>query len=266
MVPEIIQSLASTASAKDLLVEVYGDLAKPGVSQVGKALGTVVGIGNTILWPIQLLNERAKIALEANLERYREKMASVPIENVSEVAPEIGVPVAEKLSYVSDTELRELYTSLLYKASNTETLSQAHPSFVNILNNLSPDEARLLQQFQKQVGSTPFISAKYTKMASPNERHSLQFIDCHFAMSKETKILFIENLQAYISNLEGLGLINVRKDVLVVPKDCYPPLEDDLRLKYRDAPRPAGYTDLQFDRGKIEVSNFGWLFLRCCAD
>ena len=42
-----------------LLKEVYGDLAKPGVEQVGKALGTVIGLGNTILWPIALANEKA---------------------------------------------------------------------------------------------------------------------------------------------------------------------------------------------------------------
>ena len=64
-----------------LLQEVYGDLAKPGVRQVGKALRTVLGLGNTILWPLAWANERSKIALEYNLERYRKKMEGTPDED-----------------------------------------------------------------------------------------------------------------------------------------------------------------------------------------
>ena len=37
----------------EILKEVYGDLAKPGAQQAGKALGTIVGLGNTILWPVE---------------------------------------------------------------------------------------------------------------------------------------------------------------------------------------------------------------------
>lgn len=56
-----------------LLIEIYGDIARPGVRQVGKALETVIGLGNTILWPIALANEHSRMALENNLERYRKK-------------------------------------------------------------------------------------------------------------------------------------------------------------------------------------------------
>jgi len=40
----------------DLIKEIYGDLAKPGVTQVGNALGTVIGLLNTCLSPIKYLN------------------------------------------------------------------------------------------------------------------------------------------------------------------------------------------------------------------
>ena len=74
-----------------LLKEIYGDALKPGVSQVGKALGTVLGLGNTILLPIYLLNERTKLIVEKNLEQYRESLKDVP-------EAEIGNPtIYEKL-------------------------------------------------------------------------------------------------------------------------------------------------------------------------
>lgn len=55
--PEVIRE---GLKVPGLIVEVYGDLAKPGVQQVGKALETVLGLGNTILWPLALANARAR--------------------------------------------------------------------------------------------------------------------------------------------------------------------------------------------------------------
>ena len=102
MPSDLIPVALRELDAKGLLKQVYGDLAKPGVTQVGLALSTVLGLGSTILWPIQLLNERTKLFLEANLERYREKLAGVSPEQIVPVPTEIGVPLAEKLSYVTD--------------------------------------------------------------------------------------------------------------------------------------------------------------------
>ena len=61
--------LTEAAQIPGLLKEIYGDLAKPGVTQVGKALSTIIGLGNTLLWPIQILNERAKLTLADNLNK-----------------------------------------------------------------------------------------------------------------------------------------------------------------------------------------------------
>lgn len=128
-----LQVVQDALKVPGLLVEIYGDLARPGVKQVGKALETVIGLGNTVLWPVAWANERSRIALEKNLERYRKEMESVPEEKVVGIAPEIGVPVAEKLSYVQDERLSALYVKLLAAASNVERLQYAHPSFVNVI-------------------------------------------------------------------------------------------------------------------------------------
>ena len=80
-----------------LLSDIYGDLLKPGVKQAGKALETIIGLGNTILWPIALGNERARVALERNLEKYRSQLENIPEEGIVAVPAEIGVPIAEKL-------------------------------------------------------------------------------------------------------------------------------------------------------------------------
>lgn len=98
-----------------LIVEIYGDVAKPGVKQVGKALDTVLGLGNTLLWPVYLVNEKSKLSIQKNLESYRKKLENIPEDKIINVAPEIGVPIAEKLSYVSDESISNLYVTFLLK-------------------------------------------------------------------------------------------------------------------------------------------------------
>ena len=151
MTNEMFPVLKEAAQIPGLLKEIYGDLAKPGVSQVGKALSAILGLGNTILWPILLFNERAKIALEENLEKYREQLKNIPNEQISKVPPELGVPIVEKLSYINDEQLSDLYINLLAKSSSIDFSHVAHPSFVNVINAFSPDEALLLQYIKDDI-------------------------------------------------------------------------------------------------------------------
>ena len=50
--------------------EAYKDiLSNPG-KKIGEALGTIMNIGNTLLWPVKWANERTRIYFENNLKKY----------------------------------------------------------------------------------------------------------------------------------------------------------------------------------------------------
>lgn len=246
-----------------LLVEIYGDLAKPGVKQAGRALETVIGLGNTILWPIAWANERTRIALEKNLEKYRKKMESVPEDKVVGVAPEIGVPIAEKLAYVTDERLTGLYVKLLATASSLETLGNAHPSFVNIINNLSPDEARLLEYFVSK-DTMPFVLG----LALESSKSKYRIIsDPIVPQEALVGLAFPLNMDAYLSNLAGLGLLEIREDKRLSDDAIYEPLlehsKNELEMIVTQVPIYAGRT-LEFQKGSIAITGFGRKFIVAC--
>lgn len=257
---ELLPALTKAASEQGLLKEIYGDLAKPGVSQVGKALGVVLGLGSTMLWPIQLINEKCRILLERNLDYYRDKLKDIPEDQIVPVATEIGVPLAEKLSYVQDPDLRELYTNLLVKASTMHGQQTAHPSFVNIINNLSPDEANLLTFLEKR-SAHPFVAAKWT---NPIKNHWIRIVDLVLAIDDDIKLEYFNNLVAYMSNLEGLGLIDIRRDIFVVPESLYDPIEAALKDQFKPTIAPPEFPELRLERGRIDVTPFGQLFFAAC--
>ena len=249
------------AKLQDLLKEIYGDLLKPGVKQLGKALETVLGLGNTILLPLTLLNEKARITLQQNLEKYRQQIQDVPEENIALVPPEIGTPIVEKLTYVSDDELSGLYVNLLAKASTVDTNHLAHPGFVNIINCLCPDEVILLRELYRR-GPLPFVSVK---LVDKKDESLFQPIgDLHTGVEKELDLVFPDNSQAYLSNFEGLGLIHVRRDIYLDNQRFYDPLEKLYRPQYESMPFDKKKKKLEFKRGKIDVTPYGSMFMNAC--
>lgn len=243
-----------------LLVEIYGDLARPGVQQVGKALGTVLGLGNTVLWPIHLANERSRLCLEKHLEDYRMRLQHVEMEKIVPVAPEIGVPIAEKLTYVCDTKLADMYLALLAKAANTDYVWEAHPSFVNVINNLSPDEAQLLEYFVTD-SDIEFVTAKWWSEAIYSFAGDLLIAPKH-----STALLYPQNAPAYFSNLVGLGLVAIHHERAVArePTDVYPALEDYWSKQFPAEMAPEAGRILKFERGVVSITTFGHQFIHAC--
>lgn len=251
------QLAVETVKNPNVITAIYGDLLKPGVTQVGKALGTVIGLGNTALWPIQLLNERSRIFLERNLEKYRESLENIPEEKIIEVSPEIGVPIAEKLSFVQDETLSTLYVSLLATASSIDTIKYAHPSYVNIINNLCPDEARMITNFQE--AAVPCITKKWVSLDRTAVDENIFTLPGQFI-----GVQFPENLPAYLSNLIGLGLLNISRNLVMVNAN-YEGIEQYVRsnpLLHNDNPFPTA--ELCFDRHYLYVTSFGLAFSNAC--
>lgn len=249
------------AQSQNILLEVYRDLAKPGVQQAGKALGAVVGLGNTILWPIHLINEKSRMTLESNLEKFRIKLEHATENEICPITPEIGVPIAEKLPYVTNELISEMYLELLKKASLIESASVAHPSFVNIIENLSPDEAVLLQTSQHQLDGIPFIEMRF-QYKTQQKWHTL-----HPMILEEkyyTSLNYPNNLPAYISNLEGLGIFKVQDNIYLDKDEIYSELEDFGKRQYSSIAVIDDQRELTPNRGRILITGFAHLFLRAC--
>jgi hypothetical protein len=254
MLNEIV---ATITGDKGLLKEVYGDLAKPGITQVGLALETILGLGNTVMLPIQLLNAKGKYTIENNFNRYRKKLENKEVCEVVGVVPEIGVPIVEKLAYVTNEQLVELYTELLAKASIKSQNKFAHPNFVNIIASLSPDEALLIRAL-KGKESLPFID-KTLK----NSSGGYQIIEPLITGLDSTDgIVYPTNTKAYLSNLEALGLLKVRRDIWSTDNLVYE------QLSQRHEINIAGSNEYKSDikKGIIEITNLGKMFIQSCID
>lgn len=208
----------SNVLGMELVKEIYGDLAKPGVSQVGKALGTIFSVVNVPLHSLHSWSEKKRLITEQNLESFREKISHVPLEQVIEAAPEIGVPIIEKLTYVENEDLSELYQRVLLSATDLRRNANAHPSFINVINNLSPDEAKLIGKLQDEI----LCVEPRAVNANGYKLFAREFLtEC-----STDGLFFPNNESAYFRNLEGLGLLRIHFDIYRQDEVQYKSLEN----------------------------------------
>lgn len=249
----------------DLLKEIYGDVAKPGVVQVGIALATVIGLLNTCLSPIKFLNEKTELNRQNNLKLLAKRFSEIPPENIIEAPPEIAVPIAEKLGYVSNDELRNLYIELLAKAATKDLNNKAHPSFVNIINNLCPDEAVLIKRLRNRI-DIPFVDIELKKNDGQYGTLSMEEL---VVIIPDLKLTFNENLSAYFSNLAGAGLVEIDNTHWVSDETKYDIYEqylldrkDTYEYIYKDIIEKYPKREYGIKMGLIKVTNFGDMFFK----
>lgn len=256
---ELIAVLRELGKAPGLLKEVYGDLAKPGVTEVGKAIGNILGLGNTALWPIALANGAADIALKANLERLRVRLSSVPSTDISQVPPEVGVPLTEKMAIIRDGSIAALYVELLAKASINFQSHFVHPAFVNLVENLSPDEAYILPYFEKRL---PKVDVRLVADSGTVFKYVFKN---RIELPLPRSLDFPINFDGYINNLQRLGIIEISDNLQIKEEidpyqlliNMYGPLSESIA-------KSDGFGKPVITKGMISPTEFGKLFIRAC--
>lgn len=151
--------------AKVLVPEVYKDLAKPAVSEIGTVAGRTV---KALLAPIRVLLwgwERIEEVVENGVKKKFEK---IPEERRKTPDPEIAVPLIQALEYTAQNEtLREMYINLLANSMDIAKEKVIHPSFVEIIKRMNSLDAKVFDKLSRETGYqkilNPTISIKGQK-------------------------------------------------------------------------------------------------------
>lgn len=280
--------------------KLYEDLFQPSLKKAGEALSTVIDLSNLILLPLKLANEKSRLYLKANLNRYEKKLSGTKNEDLIQVPEYVGLPILEKLASLNEKFLSEGFINLLAKASTVHTIGQVHPSFINILNNISSDEAKILFHY-KNINHIPLIDLftlrfieKIQKPKNIDSRVILsrgqlkELIEFNLQDKEETKIRmawnltgiqnevnldFKGNIDLYIENLNKLGVINIERGTYSkTDEDKYRKLEEidyvnvilDSQKLIKEIDSQEFKFELLIERGSIEFTEIGKSFLKAC--
>lgn len=247
-------------------VPVYQDVVQPAAKEVGVALQTVAKTVHLLLAPISGLVWGYDQVKEFVGTRVAEKLRKVPEERLRTPEPNIAGPTLESLRYTGHKEdLRELYASLLATAMDAETMAQAHPAFVEIIRQLSPDEAKIMRGLAYS-GAEAFVDVRDHQDTPPVGGH---WVLKYFSLVPyNVDCANPEFGPTYVVNLQRLGLIELRENYRLNPRhgiDQYKLLRDHPIIKalIEKISKESGHR-ADISEGAIHLTPLGHQFCNAC--
>ncbi|GAB4045614.1 DUF4393 domain-containing protein [Spirosoma litoris] len=251
--------------SESLLLEIYKDLAQPGVKKVGMALETVFDFASLPLMPFKYGTMAVRLNMENKFERYRKKLEAVPVEKIAVVPPEIGVPIMESLTHTTNENLSELFLNLLAKASHVDTAGEAHPAFISIIKELAVDEAKILQLLNNN-NVLPYCNLE----VSINDAGNTADLSRYLTLTNAIKLDFPTNTEAYYSHLIAKGIIQDFEQRLINQQPVYEAIKQEYQELYevwekgiKNNPSAEGWK-LSWTTAHFKVTDFGRVFMKAC--
>ncbi len=245
--------------SKGVIEKAYDDMIHPSAESIGNTISLLprtigVWLGK---WEKWVINGEESIRLTASA--VREKAAQIPEEKLMEPEAYVAIPAIQQLSYCYDSEeLREMYANLLLSSMNVDTKYQVHPSFVDIIKQLTPDEAKLLKRLS-EGDEFPLIDVKI-KAPSGGYHRVLH----NFTNVSEEVCECPSNIFSYLDNFERLKLIDIKNDEFFTDKSLYKPLEEHAEMQdLMSTTLPAGHK-YEIKHGMFRLTAFGKDFIKIC--
>jgi hypothetical protein len=253
---DAIEAVTGLAKA----VPVYQDLLQPSAIEIGtnlqKAIHMALAPISGMVWGYEKIEEFVKVSVARRLEQ-------VPLERIKTPLPQIAGPTLEALKYTGhDENLREMFSKLLATAIDEKTAMTAHPSFVEIIRQLSSDEAKICKLLKRSHLDSPVVNI-LEKTGDNRERiYVLNFS----TLGYEAGCHFPKMIQRYLDNLDRLALIDVRFDRWIVDDNAYSVIEFhsdycEIIQKLTDTGKAW-----RLEKGMILKTNFGVQFFAACVD
>lgn len=136
-----LAQLAKTPLAQEIYKDGVKKPLKKASDLVASALGTI--------------GKLVEVASERTIAAFAEAEEMVPAERRVEPPPEIVGPAVMDMVFLDDDSLaRKMFIRLLARAMDKERQNEAHPAFVRVIEQLSPDEALIMKYAERREKGT----------------------------------------------------------------------------------------------------------------
>jgi hypothetical protein len=247
-------------------VPVYQDVVQPAAKEIGIALQTVAKTLHVVVSPAAAVHfgyEKLRDYLNTKLS---EKLRHVPPERIKPPDLNVAVPALEGLTYSEDDDLRELFTNLLASSMDEKTAQDAHPSFAQVIKQMSPDEARILKFIsddQRYYENGHPLIWVYIHLEGSDERES--YIPRFSTLAEDAGCKRPESFHAYLDNLQRLKLIEIRQATDTDGED-FKALRSHPNIVHRDIIfRNHGWGHADYKGEYITRTAFGSVFIKACV-
>jgi len=235
---------------------------QPGAPQADTATETAESAIHAALAPIRSLVWGFEQLEEFLANHVGAKLKNTPAEQIVTPKANIVAPALEAVRFaLSEPHLQEAYANLIATAMTDRMRDRVFPSFVEILKQLTPDEARILRRLATRA-PVPIVHIR-----RENEKRQGTIIARNLSLvALEAGCHFPNNVQSYLDNLDRLGVVRMfSRGSFYTDDGLYSALETNsavLALKASIALAP-GLT-ARFERSGLELTALGVSLIEAC--
>lgn len=254
-------------------ITIIGEVIKaagenPQVREAGQQLGqtalTLTKTINNALIPLAAVNFAFEKARKYFAEKFPSDMATkaaqIPAEQVIEPKASIAGPALQGLAFSHEEEnLKEMYLNLLASAMDARVASGVHPAFVEIVKQLSAEDARLVRGALQSKAGIPIVELRLNVAEGRGwnllHRHLLNMHDTESNLPVEDP-----TVPAMVDNWIRLGLVEVDYDKHLTDGGHYSWVENRPELKRYRETREVDGKKVIFQKGLMVRTALGEKF------
>lgn len=193
-----------------------------------------------------------------------EKTAHIPEERLVSPPPSVALPAMQGLSYsLDEPDLKEMYLNLLTTATDASMSEEAHPSFAEIIKQLSAAEARLLLTALRGA-VLPIVRLQRKAVEGPGETDILNHL-LEVRNTESNEPAEIASLPVWIDNWVRLGLVEVDYSRTLVAQSRYEWVEQQPEFDRLQAEDERGRDSIKIQKGTLAPTDFGRRFAKAVA-
>lgn len=227
---------------------------------------TISSIWLIVFGNIDIYAEKKEYERQLNLQAFKNelenKVSSIAEEKLTEPSLHILGPTLEASKYYFECEeLRSMFANLITSSINKDTTDKAHPSFVEIIKQISPDEAKIIKLLS-DYKSKPIIKIR---VLNKDIDHYTEPLTNFSLLPYSAKCNHVDLGPCYLENIFRLGLAEIDYTTYCTLPNSYEPLENHVKVTSLVSTIKSLDKRIEIKRGTFTRTNFGEIFYQICV-
>lgn len=217
---------------------------------------------------IHYASMKAELKRQKKFEKFKANIAegvnNIPKEDLIEPRDSIIGAAAEKAKYsMNEDEIREMFENLIISSFDSRKVSNIHPSFSDIIQQMSPLDAQNLKLFDTKER----LPVCELRLDQGPDGYKVIYSDVFYS---NPNCQSIQQQAISISSLKRIGLISISYDIHFIDKKIYEPFKELPEYKVQqnnlESLNQLKKTNHKLDiqQGVASITSLGKAFIDVC--
>ncbi len=253
------QTIVDAALSK--MAEEFSENSEGAGASLDRTAKFLSGTVEVVVTSPLLIPQGYKKIVDVMKPKIDERVAKIPEGELVEPELAIAGPALEAMRFtVDEEEIANLFAELLVASMDARRKGRIHHSFVEIVKQLSPGDARILKVLYRRI-NWPVV---HLQSVHP-ETNGYDYVLYNFSnIGYECGLDPLGPVQVYLDNLCRLGLAEIPQAGQLLPPTLYEKIENlDELSPFIEEVESRGLKP-KFERTGIRLTQFGHAFREIC--